>query len=126
MNLLEKLRKDLFISAFLFLIELLGGFISNSLALLSDADHILTDIFAIALNLIAAKISKRSSDSLINGLSLLRISAYIFYESYIRFLESQRIELNLMIAVSLVGLAGNLLMVFMLSKGHEDLNLKSA
>ena len=78
--------------------EVVGGYLSNSLALLSDAGHMVTDALAIAMGFVAARISKRPSDknatlgyqrvgllaALINGLSLLVIAVFIFYESYER------------------------------------------
>lgn len=140
MDLSKRLRKTFFISAFIFLAECLGGLISNSLALLSDAGHVLTDTFALGLSLIAQEISKRPSDfratygyhrfgliaALINGLSLVAISIYIFYESYRRFLNPEGIDLNVMLSIAILGLLGNLSMTVILGKGHEDLNIKSA
>ncbi|MCX7793218.1 MAG: cation diffusion facilitator family transporter [Thermodesulfovibrionales bacterium] len=140
MDLSGRLKKTFFISASIFLAECTGGLLSNSLALLSDAGHVLTDTFAIGLSLIAAEIAKRPSDfratygyhrfgliaAVINGVSLVGISIYIFYESYRRFLNPQDIELYIMLPVAFLGLLGNLSMTLILGKGHEDLNIKSA
>lgn len=119
--------------------EVVGGFISNSLALLSDAGHMVTDALAIALGLVAARISKKPSDrnatfgyqrvgllaALINGLSLLVIAVLIFYESYERLSSPPRIDIPVMLGIAALGLVGNLVMVFILGYSHEDLNLKS-
>jgi cobalt-zinc-cadmium efflux system protein len=119
--------------------EVVGGYLSNSLALLSDAGHMVTDALAIALGLVAARISKRPSDknatfgyhrvgllaALINGLSLLVIAAIIFYESYERLLSPPRIDIPVMLGIAVLGLAGNLVMAFILGHNHEDLNIKS-
>src|SRR5512137_1641982 len=119
--------------------ELIGGYLSNSLALLSDAGHMVTDALAIALGLVAARISKRPSDknatfgyqrvgllaALINGLSLLVIAVFIFYESYERLVSPPRIDIPLMLGIAFLGLVGNLVMAFILGHNHEDLNLKS-
>lgn len=119
--------------------EMAGGFLSNSLALLSDAGHMVTDALAIALGLIAARISKRPSDkyatfgyqrvgllaALINGLSLLVIAAVIFYESYQRFLSPPKVDIPVMLGIAALGLAGNLAMAFILGHDHKDLNVKS-
>lgn len=140
MTFLDKLRKTFFISIFIFIAELVGGIISNSLALLSDAGHVLTDAFALGLSLIAAEISRRPSDfratygyhrfglvaALINGISLVAVSIYIFYESYRRFLRPPDIDIPIMLLIAIFGFIGNLTMTFMLGKGHEDLNIKSA
>lgn len=113
---------------------------SNSLALLSDAGHVLTDAFALGLSLIAAGISKRPSDyratygyqrvgllaAIINGLGLLSISVFIFIESYHRFVSPPSIDVSVMMPIAIGGLIGNVIMVFILQHGHHDLNIKSA
>lgn len=140
MDISRRLRKTFFISASIFIAECTGGLISNSIALLSDAGHVLTDTFAIGLSLIAAEITKRPSDfratygyhrfgliaALLNGISLVGISIYIFFESYRRFKNPVDIDINLMLGIAFLGLIGNLSMTLILGKGHEDLNIKSA
>ena len=120
--------------------EMIGGLLSNSLALLSDAGHVLTDAFALGLSMIAARISKRPSDyratygyqrvgllaAIINGLGLLGISVFIFMESYNRFISPQQIDTAVMLPVAVGGLIGNIIMALILGKGHHDLNIKSA
>ncbi len=129
-----------FLVAILILVaEVIGGLISNSLALLSDAGHMVTDALAIALGLAAARISRKPSDknatfgyhrvgllaALINGLSLLVIAVFIFYESYKRIVFSPVIDVPVMLGIASFGLAGNLIMAFILGHSHEDLNIKS-
>lgn len=128
------------ITLIILIAEVLGGLLSNSLALLSDAGHVLTDAFALGLSMIAARISKRPSDykatygyqrvgllaAIINGLSLLGISVFIFIESYHRFITPPQIDISVMLPVAVGGLIGNILMVFILGHGHHDLNIKSA
>jgi cobalt-zinc-cadmium efflux system protein len=135
-----RLALSLGISLFILLAEVVGGIISNSLALLSDAGHVFTDSFALALSLIAARISLRPTDTratfgyhrvgllaaVINGLSLVGIAAFIFYEAYHRFLSPPEIDLSVMLPIAAVGLAANLTMATILSRGHVDLNIKSA
>jgi cobalt-zinc-cadmium efflux system protein len=120
--------------------EVIGGILSNSLALLSDAGHVFTDVFALALSLIAALIVKRPSDfratygyqrigllaALINGSSLVLISIFIFIETYKRFFAPPEINSGIMLVVAAAGLLGNLLMAWILGHGHKDLNMKSA
>jgi len=120
--------------------EVVGGVISNSLALLSDAGHVLTDVFALALSLIAAYIGKRPSDyratygyqrigilaALINGSTLVVISFFIFVETYHRLFAPPQIDSGIMLVVAAAGLAGNLVMARILGSGHKDLNIKSA
>ncbi len=120
--------------------EVVGGILSNSLALLSDAGHVVTDVFALALSLIAMNLSRRPSDfratygyqrigilaALMNGCSLVVISIFIFYETYQRLITPPEVDSNLMLVVAVLGLAGNLLMAWILGHKHTDLNVKSA
>jgi cobalt-zinc-cadmium efflux system protein len=120
--------------------EVIGGIVSNSLALLSDAGHVLTDAFALGLSLIAAMIMRRPSDfratygyqrigllaALINGGSLVVIAVFIFIETYKRFQSPPAVNSSVMLLVAAAGFIGNLLMAWILSRGHRDLNLKSA
>lgn len=119
--------------------EVVGGYLSNSLALLSDAGHMVTDALAIALGLVAARISKKPSDknatfgyhrvgllaALVNGMSLLVIAVLIFYESYERLLAPPQINIPVMLGIATLGLAGNIAMAFILGHSREDLNMKS-
>lgn len=119
--------------------EIIGGYLSNSLALLSDAGHMVTDALAIALGLAAARVSRRPSDknatfgyervgllaALVNGLSLLVIALLIFYESYQRLITPSRIDIPVMLGIASLGLAGNIVMAFILGHRHDDLNVKS-
>ncbi len=128
------------ITFIIFIAEVLGGLISNSLALLSDAGHVLTDAFALGLSMIAARISRRPSDykatygyqrvgllaAIINGLGLLGISVFIFIESYQRFITPTQIDISVMLPVAVGGLIGNGIMILILGRGHHDLNIKSA
>ncbi|HPU30597.1 MAG TPA: cation diffusion facilitator family transporter [Syntrophorhabdaceae bacterium] len=118
--------------------ELIGGYLSNSLALLSDAGHMVTDAMAIALGIVAARISRRPSNknatfgygrvgllaALINGVTLLIIAFFIFYESYERLISPPQIRLSVMLYIASLGLIGNLLMAFVLGHHHGDLNIK--
>jgi cobalt-zinc-cadmium efflux system protein len=120
--------------------EVVGGLVANSLALLSDAGHMLTDVFALGLSLIAVHIGKRPSDyratygyqrigilaALINGSTLVIISVFIFVETYRRIFSPPEIDSNLMLLVAVGGLVGNIVMARLLREGHGDLNIKSA
>ena len=120
--------------------EAAGGLIANSLALLSDAGHVLTDVFALGLSLVAISIGKRAADhratygyqrfgvlaALINGSSLVVISGLIFVETYRRLFSPPQINSDVMLLVAGAGLAGNLVMARILRGSHRDLNIKSA
>jgi cobalt-zinc-cadmium efflux system protein len=140
----RSIEKRLFLSFIVTLLilaaEIIGGIISNSLALLSDAGHVLTDAFALGLSMIAAHIGRKPSDqratygyhrfgilaATVNGISLLYIASFIFIESYHRFLSPPVIGVNVMLSIATAGLIGNVVMALILGQGHQDLNIKSA
>ena len=136
----KRLVWSIVVTLIVFAGEIVGGLLSNSLALLSDAGHVFTDVFALALSLIAALIVKRPSDyratygyqrigllaALINGSSLVLISIFIFIETYKRFFAPPEINSGLMLVVAVAGLLGNLVMAWILGHGHKDLNIKTA
>jgi cobalt-zinc-cadmium efflux system protein len=137
---INRLKLALGISLFILVMEVIGGLVSHSLALLSDAGHVLTDAFALGLSLIALTISQRPSDfratfgyqrlgmlaAVINGSTLLIIAVYIFYEAVKRFMNPVEVDAPVMITVAVLGLIGNGVMALILGKGHQDLNIKSA
>ncbi|GGJ42735.1 cation diffusion facilitator family transporter [Virgibacillus salexigens] len=128
------------ITAFM-VIEAIGGYVTNSLALLSDAGHMLSDAAALGLSLLAFKIGERQATSsktygyrrfeiiaaFINGITLIVISIYIFYEAFHRFIEPPNVSANMMI-IAIVGLIVNVVVAWMLMRGdsEENLNIKSA
>lgn len=136
----KRLIWSLSITVLILVAEVAGGILSNSLSLLSDAGHMFTDVFALGLSLIASLIMRKPSDfratygyqrigllaALINGATLIVIAIFIFVETYRRFLSPPPVNSLLMLIVASGGLAGNLLMAWILGGGHKDLNLKSA
>jgi cobalt-zinc-cadmium efflux system protein len=120
--------------------EVIGGIVSKSLALLSDAGHMLTDVFALGLSMIAMRIGRKPSDrratfgyqrigllaAVINAVSLIVIALFIFYESYHRFLSPPQIHTTTMLIIAGIGLTGNILIALILGNSHKDLNIKSA
>jgi cobalt-zinc-cadmium efflux system protein len=120
--------------------EVIGGIVSKSLALLSDAGHMLTDVFALGLSMIAMRFGKKPSDrratfgyqrigllaAVINAVSLIIIAVFIFYEAYYRFLSVPQIHTSIMLIIAGIGLIGNILIALILGHGHKDLNIKSA
>ncbi len=136
----RRLVLSLIVLSVIFIAEVIGGIISNSLALLSDAGHVLTDAFALILSLVAATIMKKLPDyratygyhrigilaALINGVSLVVIALFIFIEGYKRMKSPPEIDSDIMLAIAIAGLIGNLIMAWILGHKHEDLNMKSA
>jgi cobalt-zinc-cadmium efflux system protein len=141
---MEREKKLLLILAFtatLTVLEIVGGFISNSLALLSDAGHMLTDSLAVFLSYLAIRWSRRPANhrktfgyhraeilvALANGVALVAIAGYIFYEAVLRFFNPQEIKTGILLAIAAIGLAGNLFGLFILKgESHENLNVRSA
>jgi len=122
-------------------VELAGGFIAHSLALLSDAAHMFTDTAALAIALMAIRIAKRPADSkrtfgyhrfeilaaAFNAMLLLAVAVYILWEAYLRLKAPPEISSNLMLVIAIVGLVVNLLSMKVLRGGQEEsLNVKGA
>jgi cobalt-zinc-cadmium efflux system protein len=121
--------------------EIIGGLFSNSLSLISDALHNLTDSLAIFIAWVANKISKRPSNlkrtfgykrieilaALLNAVILLAVSAYLFYESFKRIMEPEPVRGGLMMFVAGIGLLANLLAVILLhGDSKKNINVKAA
>ncbi|MBI5848590.1 MAG: cation transporter [Nitrospirae bacterium] len=137
---IKRLGWSLVVTLIIFIAEVIGGLMSHSLALLSDAGHVLIDAFALGLSLIALLVMKRPSDykatygyqrigllaALINGISLVAIAVFIFIEAYKRFHAPPEINASVMLSIAAAGLLGNLIMAWILGHKHHDLNMKSA
>lgn len=123
------------------LVEFAGGLLSGSLALLSDAAHMLTDSGALALALFALWFSRKPATqnktfgfyrleilaALLNGSFLIFIAGFIFYEAVQRSINAAPVKGPLMLLVAAIGLAANLAGAYILSKGgRENLNVKAA
>ncbi|MCK4662058.1 MAG: cation transporter [Bacteroidales bacterium] len=121
--------------------EIIGGLISNSLSLLSDALHNSGDAFAVLLAYIANKVSKKSPTysktygfkrieilaALFNAIVLIAISVFLFYEAYKRLINPEPIKGAIMLIVALIGLFANILAVILLHKSSEaNINIKAA
>lgn len=122
-------------------IELVGGFVSNSLALLADAGHMFTDVAGIGLALLAIWFAGRPAHggrtfgylrleilaAVVNAVLLFGVSAFILLEAWRRLSEPPDIATGLMLAVALVGLAANAISLFLLRKAQgESLNIRGA
>jgi cobalt-zinc-cadmium efflux system protein len=121
------------------LLEVAGGLVSGSLALLSDAGHMLVDGLSLAISLGAISISRRLPSkertfgfhrvevlaALINGVVLFILSGVILYEAYLRFLHPEPVNSGIMLVVAAIGLAANLVIAYGLTGSH-DLNIRGA
>jgi cobalt-zinc-cadmium efflux system protein len=113
---------------------------SGSLALLSDAGHMLTDLLALVLCLMAVRFASLPATpektygyhrleiltALLNGTLLLLISAVLMYKAVQRFMAPVPIRGGLMMSVAIVGLTANLVGLAILSRGHRSLNVRGA
>lgn len=120
--------------------EYIGGVISGSLALISDAGHNFSDVLALCLGYAGEKISGREKSgiytfgykrfevlaALINALTLVIIGIYIFYESVERFLNPAPVDFSIMLPVAVIGLLGNLISIFVLRGGDHSINIRAA
>ncbi len=137
----RKLLYGIILSVTILKVEVIGGLLSNSLALLSDAGHVLTDIFALGLSWYGVRQATRPSNSrmtfgyhrvgvviaIVNAFSIFAIAGIILYEAYQRFQHLQPVNGPLMMAIALVGLAANVIVVFWL-RGEQkgNINVRSA
>lgn len=137
----RKLGVVLLLTSTYLIAEVVGGILTNSLALLADAGHMLTDVGGVALALVAIKLGERAATprrtygyyraeilaALFNSVVLIGISIYILYEAYKRFFNPPDVESKSMLIVAAIGLCINLAAVFILRKGStESLNMKGA
>lgn len=132
----RSLRFSFFLVVSFMLVEAVGGWLTNSLALLSDAGHMLTDAAALGLSLLAMRFGSMPPSrtktfgyhrfeilaALINGLALWAIVGVILHEAYLRLQAVPEVKALGMIGIAALGLAVNLFSLFLLH-GHRDENL---
>jgi cobalt-zinc-cadmium efflux system protein len=129
------------ITAGIMIAEIIGGLLANSLALLSDAGHMLTDILALSLSLVAMRFARKPPTpaktfgfyrleilaAFFNGMLLLIISFYIFYEAYHRLIDPREIKGLFMLIVAAIGLLANGVGIAILRKSaNRSLNVRPA
>ena len=135
-----KLRLALALTLGILLIELAGGLLSHSLALLSDAGHVLTDLFALGLAWFAFDQSKRPADqrrsygyqrvgilaALVNAVTLIVIVIAIAYEAVQRLVTPEHVQGGIVIGSALAGIAINVFVILTLRGHGRNLNLRAA
>lgn len=137
----RRLTLALLLAAVYMLAEVAGGLLSNSLALLADAGHMLTDVAALGLSLFAIWVAQRPATpqrtygyhrmeilaALVNGATLVAIAVLIFAEALRRWSSPPEVKGGLMLAVACGGLAVNLASLWILRGGREEsLNVRGA
>lgn len=122
------------------IVELIGGFLSHSIALISDAGHMFTHCFAIGISLVAIEIARKPPchhrtfglyraeilAAFINGLFLILIVGIIIYEAVMRIIHPQEVLSISMLMIGAIGLIVNIVSIIILHGSHRvDLNVKS-
>jgi len=133
------LQRVLIITSLFFVVELVAGLLTNSLALLSDSGHMLSDILTLVVSLYAAYVARKAPTShksygyyrsevlaaLFNGLTLWLMIGFIYYEAIHRLIEPVPVKGLGVIIVGGGGLIVNLIAAWMLHN-HHDFNMKGA
>lgn len=129
------------ITAAFALVELIGGLLSGSLALLSDAGHMFTDVLALGLSLGASLVAGKQATerhtfgflraeilvALVNGIALVGISLLVIYEALGRLSDPTTVDADLMLVVAVIGMGANVLGMAILHRGSkENLNVRGA
>ena len=137
----NKFKLALLVTFLVFVVELTGGYFTKSLALLSDAAHVLSDVLSLLISWLAIYLSTRPATSsrtfgyhraevfaaFINGVTLIGISGWIFYAAYRRLASPEPIEVTGMFIVACFGLVANLFILWQLhGHSHGNLNVRSA
>ena len=121
--------------------EVVGGLVTNSLALLSDAAHMMTDVIALMISLVAVRLSRKAADAkrtygyarleaigaLVNGGLLFLVAGYILWEAAGRFRQPPQVASGGMLVIAVIGLCINLVSMRLLKAGSgSSLNVKGA
>jgi cobalt-zinc-cadmium efflux system protein len=121
--------------------QIIGGILSGSLSLISDALHNFSDTVALVISFFAVRLAKRKNTeaqtfgykraeilaALFNACALVVVSIFLFKEAFARFAHPHPINSVLMLSVASVGLIANIVSVFLLkAHAHEDLNVRAA
>ncbi len=137
---MDKLKVSFFIIFSFFLVELVGGYLTNSLALISDAGHMMTDSTALLIAFLASLIAKREGSrrmtyglyrvevlaSILNSVALIALCLFIALNAFKRFSNPEPVKGKEMLLIALLGLFINLTVLYLLHGERENLNVKSA
>lgn len=136
----QRLLLTLAVTLTILVIEIVGGVLANSLALLSDAGHVFTDLGALGLSFLALRLAARPATSrktfgfhrmeilsaLVNGVSLVIVSLFIFVEAYRRLRNPQPVAGLEVFLIATLGLLGNGIGVLLLRESGSNLNVRGA
>jgi cobalt-zinc-cadmium efflux system protein len=137
----SRLLYSVLLNALITVLEIAGGIFSNSLALISDAIHNLSDTLALLLAWLANRVGKRRPDArrtygykrfeilsaFVNAAALTSISIYLMYVAVLRFIHPEEVKPGLMFFIAVIGLAANMAsMLFLHRDAKHNLNVKAA
>lgn len=137
----QKLGWTILLNIAITVAEYIGGVLSGSLALISDAGHNLSDVVSLILGYLGERTSAKGPDerhtfgmkraevltALLNSTFLLILSFWILYEAYVRSLSPQPISVGIVLVVGSIGLAGNLGSIYVLHSDRNDtINMRAA
>ncbi|MDP1396268.1 cation diffusion facilitator family transporter [Lysinibacillus capsici] len=124
-------------------VEAIGGFLTNSLALLSDAGHMLSDSISLGIAMLAFMFGEKAASysktygykrfeilaAVLNGITLIGIALFIFYEAIERFTNPPEVATTGMLIISIIGLFVNILIAWIMMRGSDtkdNLNMRGA
>lgn len=136
----KSIKLSIFLVGIVFVIKLFGGIFANSLALLSDSLHLITDAFALLISFLGLRLTKKPANdkytfghyrhsiltAFINNIFLIMISIFIMYKAIIRYFNPIQVESILMIFFSCLGIVINTIILLSLRKNTKNINVKSA
>jgi len=137
----RKLLLSIFLNVIITVAQVIGGIVSGSLALLSDALHNFSDVLSLTVSYVADRFSKKDASvtktfgykraeiiaAFINSATLVIVAIYLIYEAIFRFMDPKPIESGLVIWLAILGIAANGFSVIILSKeAKSNMNMRSA
>jgi len=135
----KRLWIALIVSSLIVIVEFTGGFLGQSLALVSDSGHVLTDVLAVGVGILTLRLGRKRHTArrtfgyhraeifaaLINGSTLIAVALLIIYEAYLRLQQPPTVQGLLVLGIASVGLLGNLGIAGLLSRsGEANLNVR--
>ncbi len=128
------------LTTFFAFVEAVAGWLANSLALMGDAGHMITDSFALGIAAVAAWLANKGATrshsfglgrveflaALLNSVTMLALVAYIVVESVLRLLSPEPVEGHVVMVVAVLGLLVNLLVAWIFSRGEKNVNTRGA
>jgi cobalt-zinc-cadmium efflux system protein len=135
----QRLWIALAISSVIVVIEFTGGFLGQSLALLSDSGHVLTDVLAVSVSILTLRLGRKHHTArrtfgyhraeifaaLVNGSTLIAVALLIIYEAFLRLQQPTQVQGPLVLSLASLGLVGNLATTGLLVRsGKTSLNVR--